>query len=273
VKGNPSVLLVDDDVDTREMYGWSLEARGFVVIGAGNVARAQDLASERRPDVIITDFTLPGEDGLALASRIRDSRILSDTPIVLVSGRAFVGDTAERALRLFDRVLVKPVLPDHLIGEIVPLMLDKTAAALERQLGDVRALVARMDHGSAARRVMAAVEEEDRRGASTAAALLADSRAHYIGANDAACALTGRSRAELLSLSVWDLTPEPDRAAGRQQWAQFVRTGSSAGAYHLAGPEGTPIEALFSAAAHVLPDCHLSLLHPLPVALTHSSHR
>jgi len=268
VSVQPRVLLVDDDVDTREMYCWSLEARGFDVIGAGTVAHAADLASERRPDVIVTDFTLPGDDGLVLASRIRDSRILGNTPMVLVSGRAFVGDSAERALRLFDRVLVKPVLPDHLIGEIVPLMLDKTAAALERQLRDVRDRVARMEHGSAAGRVMAAVEELH--DASAPAALLADSTAHYIGANDAACALTGRSRSELLALSVWDLTPDVGIMAGRQQWAQFVRAGTSAGAYQLQGPLG-PIEALFSAAAHVLPDCHLSLLRPLPAALTRPS--
>lgn len=265
MNAQPRVLLVDDDVDTREMYGWSLEARGFHVTGAATVAHAADLASERCPDVIVTDFTLPGEDGLALAMRIRDSRMLSNTPLVLVSGRAFMGDSAERALRLFDRVLVKPVLPDHLIGEIVPLVLDKSAAALERQLRDVRARVASMEHGSAAGRVMAAVGELSE--AVAPAALLADSRARYIGVNDAACALTGRSRDELLSLSVWDLTPHAEAAAAREQWAQFVRSGSQAGAYQLKGPSGSSIEALFSAAAHVLPDCHLSLLQPLPSAL------
>jgi CheY-like chemotaxis protein len=273
LSAQPSVLLVDDDVDTREMYGWSLEARGFDVIAAGSVTHAADLAVERRPDVIVTDFTLPGDDGLALATRVRESKTLSNTPMVLVSGRAFIGDSAERALRLFDRVLVKPVLPDHLIGEIVPLMLDKTAAALERQLRDVRARVARMDHGSAAGRVMAAVDEQARQADAAPAALLADSNAHYIGANDAACLLTGRSRDELLSLSVWDLTPEIGLVQGREQWAQFVRTGASAGAYQLQGPRGVAIEALFSAAAHVLPDCHLSLLQPLPSALAQANFR
>ena len=267
----PSVLIVDDDADTREMYGWSLEARGFDVIGAGTVAHAADLAARRRPDVIVTDYTLPGQDGLALASHIRETSALSNTPMLLVSGRAFVGTGAEDALRLFDRILIKPVLPDQLIGEIVPLMLDKTAAALERQLRDVRARLARLDHGSAAGRVMAAVD--DLQDVSAPAALLADSTARYIGANDAACALTGRSRGELLSLSVWDLTPDLSQAEGRQRWAQFVTSGFSAGAYLLQGPAGGAIQALFSAAAHVLPDCHLSLLQPLPGALLRTSPR
>ena len=201
---------------------------------------------------------------------IRGSRTLSDTPLVLVSGRAFVGDSAERALGLFDRVLVKPVLPDHLINEIVPLMLDRTAATLARQLRDVRERVLRMEHGSAAGRVMAAVS--DLVVGAPPAALLADSNAHYIGANDGACALTGRSRDELLSLSVWDLTPDVQARTGRQQWSQFVLAGSLAGAYQLRRPAGASIDALFSAAAHVLPDCHLSLLQPLPTGVAGSIH-
>ena len=57
--------------------------------------------------------------------------------MALVSGRAFVGDSGDRALQLFDRVLLKPVLPDQLIADIVPLVLDRAAAQLQRQLRDV----------------------------------------------------------------------------------------------------------------------------------------
>ena len=72
----------------------------------------------------------------------------------------------------------------------------------------------------------------------TPAALLADSAAHYIAANDAACALTGRSREELLSLSVWDLTPQIAVAEGREAWARFVESGNLSGAYVLKTPSG-----------------------------------
>ena len=107
----PIVLLVDDDVDTREMYAWCLQARGFEVVCAGTAAAGTELAENSHPDVIVTDFTLPGEDGFALATRLRSSAALADTPAILVSGRAFVGNSGARALELFDRVLLKPVLP------------------------------------------------------------------------------------------------------------------------------------------------------------------
>ena len=260
------IVLVDDDADTREMYAWSLEARGFEVAGAGTVAQAIERADARRPDLIVTDFTLPGEDGFMLASRIRASRTLADTPMVLVSGRAFVAGSGERALELFDRVLLKPVMPDDLIGEIVPLLVDRTAARLQRQVRAVREQVRRVPHGSGVDRILEAVSEVAGP-AAPPAALLADGSAHYIAANEAACDLTGRSRDELLGMSVWDLTPQVEVADGRRQWAQFVEYGALSGDYRLRTAGGIEVPAKYAAAAHVLPGCHLSLLLPVPSPL------
>jgi CheY-like chemotaxis protein len=265
------VILVDDDIDTREMYGWSLEARGFEVLSAGSAAAGFRLTEEHHPDVVVTDFTLPGEDGFVLAQRIRAQRAIGDTPMVLVSGRAFVADSGERASQLFDRLLLKPVLPDQLIAEMVPLMLDRTAARLERQLTDVRARVrpvprtSDIPHTSDVGRILAAVTEVAPNG-DPPAALLANTAARYIAVNDAACTLTGRSREELLSLRVWDLTPDAGVADGQQQWARFVASGTLTGAYVLRTTKGN-VPARFAASAHVLPDCHLSLIQSVPPAL------
>jgi CheY-like chemotaxis protein len=261
----PSVLLVDDDLDTREMYAWSLELRGFEVRCASHATQAIALAIQRPPDVVVTDFTLPGEDGFALAARLRESPALKETPLVLVSGRSFDEASGRRAMTLFDRVLLKPVLPDDVIAEIVPLMLDRTSATLQRRLREVRERVSGIPTGSSIGRVLSAVTEVG--GQPPPAALLADSTARYIGVNDAACSLTGRSRDELLSLCVWDLTPEVDLAQGKVRWAQFVSEGGMSGACTLQGPTGNPIDACFAAFAHVLPGCHLSLLTPLPPGL------
>ena len=266
MRNRPVVLMVDDDIDTREMYAWSLEARGFEVVCAETAARGVELAERHRPDVIVTDFTLPGEDGFALASRVRACDALADTPMALVSGRAFVGDSGERAMQLFDRVLLKPVLPDQLIADIVPLVLDRAAAQLQRQLRDVRSRLRDVPRTSDVSRVLTVVTEVAADG-DTPAALLADSAAHYIAANDAACVLTGRSREELLSLSVWDLTPQIAVADGREAWARFVESGNLSGAYVLRTPSGCEVEARFAASANILPGCHLSLLQSVPPAL------
>lgn len=268
MRNRPVVLMVDDDIDTRDMYAWSLEARGFDVVRAGTASSGADLALRHRPDVIVTDFTLPGEDGFVLASRVRGSTALAHTPMILVSGRSFVGDSGERAMQLFDRVLLKPVLPDQLIADIVPLVLDRTAAQLQRQLRDVRSRLHGIPRTSDVSRVLTALNEVAGADGDTPAALLTDSAAHYIAANDAACVLTGRSREELLSLSVWDLTPQIRVAEGRQAWARLVEAGALSGAYVLKTASGSEIEARFASAANVLPGCHLSLLRSVPRALS-----
>ena len=271
MRSRPLVLLVDDDVDTREMYAWCLEARGFDILSAGNAARGVELAQAERPDAIVTDFTLPGEDGLDLAERVRALPGRAATPIVLVSGRSFSGKSADRAAELFDRILLKPVLPDQLIANVASAMLDHTAAKLLRQLDAVRKRLASVPRTSDVSRVLEAVNEVATDG-EPPAALLADNGAQCIGVNDAACALTGRSREELLSLHVWDLTPQRAVADRRQAWAQFVESGAQSGAYVLTNSSGQQVEARFAASADILPGCHLSLLQSIPPALLPDAH-
>lgn len=112
------ILLVDDDGDTRDMYAWALETHGFRVVHAANADAGITVASIERPDVVVSDFKLPGDDGFVLAARVRGTAELSSTPLILLSGQVFSGADGARADQLFNCVLLKPVLPDHLIGEI-----------------------------------------------------------------------------------------------------------------------------------------------------------
>src|SRR5450759_2255954 len=270
VKEKPVVLIVDDDVDTRDMYAWCLESRGFCVLGAASVGHALRIVLAERPDIVVTDFTLPVEDGFVLASRLRESAINVNLPLILVSGRSFSGEASTRAAQLFDRVLLKPVLPEHLAGEIVSLILQRTAARLQAQLEAVQARLHQQKSapaGNAIDRVLRAVRDVAGDAASEPAALLADSPARYIGVNEAACELTGRSRDELLALTVWDLTPGVSQEAGRRLWDEFVAAGTLEGSYALMTSVGHPVTARFAARANLLPDCHLSLLVPVPAVL------
>jgi CheY-like chemotaxis protein len=266
----PLILLVDDDQDTREMYAWYLESRGLRVEQAGAAARGFDVAIASRPDFIVTDFTLPGADGFSLAARVRESRTIGDTPMILLTGRSLVGAASDRAAQLFERVLQKPVLPDQLVGEIVPLLLERTTMMLQTRLRTARVAVQTAAKGRRERdlpRVLEIVEGVVDAADAPIAALLADTSARYIGVNDAACVLTGRARAELLSMSVWDLTPGGSLPEARRQWEAFVEAGSLEGAYALTTGQGGFVTTRFAAAAHVLPDCHLALLQPVPESL------
>jgi CheY-like chemotaxis protein len=122
VSPNPLILIVDDDVDTREMYAWCFEGRGFRVALAASVDQAIAQAAVETPDALVTDYTLPGGDGFGLAETLRRAESGARATMFLVSGRDFTGEPRDRALRLFDRILLKPVLPDQLLDELLPML-------------------------------------------------------------------------------------------------------------------------------------------------------
>lgn len=111
------------------MYGWCLESRGFQVTLASTTDAALAQVASGIPDILITDFTLPGGDGFTLADTLRRAPATSQVTMVLVSGRDFVGDALARASELFDCVLLKPVLPDDLVSRLLPLMARRAESA------------------------------------------------------------------------------------------------------------------------------------------------
>lgn len=66
-----SVLLVEDDEDTREVLTVGLELYGASVVAVGSAAAALREIERQPPDVILSDIGLPDEDGLALIRRVR----------------------------------------------------------------------------------------------------------------------------------------------------------------------------------------------------------
>jgi PAS domain S-box-containing protein len=92
------------------------------------------------------------------------------------------------------------------------------------------------------------------------ALLVANNSGHYVDVNALATELTGYSRAELLRMSVWDLTPDGSAAAGRAMWRKFIAAGQMTGKYPLCRKDGTKVRADFRAWANVLPGLHVSAL-------------
>ena len=79
------VLVVDDHAVVREGIRHILEGEpGFVVVGeAGNGVDALRLVTERRPDVVVLDVSMPGESGLRVAPKLREAA--PDTRVLIMS--------------------------------------------------------------------------------------------------------------------------------------------------------------------------------------------
>src|SRR3569833_2323215 len=88
--GGRRVLIVDDEQDLRDSLQAMLESFGYATFGAGSAAEALSLIQTNRPDVILTDIFLGGDDGVSLlhALRERGERI----PVLAMSGGGTVAD-------------------------------------------------------------------------------------------------------------------------------------------------------------------------------------
>jgi PAS domain S-box-containing protein len=92
------------------------------------------------------------------------------------------------------------------------------------------------------------------------AALVANTEGRYVAANRAASELTGYGQQELLTLSVWDLTPPAGEHDADVLWRAFLQQREQTGVYTLVTRDGRTVEAPYAARAHVLPGLHLALL-------------
>ena len=103
----PSVLVVEDEVVTREHLIAILTDAGYAVVAAADGAAALILLSRRPFDLILSDIMMPVLDGLQLLEIVRDKRI--ETPVVFLTGRT--GSASEAKARELGAVdyITKPI--------------------------------------------------------------------------------------------------------------------------------------------------------------------
>jgi CheY-like chemotaxis protein len=104
------VLVVDDEADTRSVLRLSLEQAGATVDTGASITEARDAFRAARPDVLLCDINLGGEDGYAL---IRALRALpagegGDLPAIALTAYARSEDRARALAEGFDMLLAKP---------------------------------------------------------------------------------------------------------------------------------------------------------------------
>lgn len=109
------VLIVDNSPDEREMYAEYLRRHGYCTLQADTASDGYRLATELRPDIVVTCVRLRGqEDGLELTRRIKRDQEIGQVPVVVLSGYVMKGHTDAAAQAGCDLFVAKPCLPDAL---------------------------------------------------------------------------------------------------------------------------------------------------------------
>lgn len=80
-----TLLIAEDNPDTRSLLRWLLESEGFDVTTAEDGAAALKFLDLTQPDVILTDLMMPQVDGIELIRRVRGSSDLANIPIVALT--------------------------------------------------------------------------------------------------------------------------------------------------------------------------------------------
>ncbi|PUE56126.1 phosphate regulon transcriptional regulatory protein PhoB [Limnohabitans sp. 2KL-17] len=118
MKSLPRILIVEDEAPIAELISVNLRHNGFQPVWAMDSESAQRELDEILPDVILLDWMLPGESGLKLARRWRNSARTKAVPILMLTAR---GDEADRVAGLdagADDYIVKPFSPRELLARI-----------------------------------------------------------------------------------------------------------------------------------------------------------
>jgi len=118
----PLILVVDDNLDAREMYCMYLRHEGFECLEAADGAEALRLAREHRPVVVLMDATMPGIDGWQAIEQLRAEPELRGTAVVMLTAHAFEEHRRRAEAVGADAFLAKPVLPDELARQIRQLL-------------------------------------------------------------------------------------------------------------------------------------------------------
>jgi diguanylate cyclase (GGDEF)-like protein len=112
------ILIVDDEVDTAELYSAHLEAAGLKTVTVTDPMDVMSQLVEFQPDLILMDVYIPGCSGLELAAVIRQQEAFVGVPIVFLSRET---DRAKQIAALAsgaDDFLTKPVPPEQLVPVI-----------------------------------------------------------------------------------------------------------------------------------------------------------
>jgi two-component system phosphate regulon response regulator PhoB len=112
------VLVVEDEPQILELVAVNLEHAGYQVLRAASAEQADAAIRAQLPDVVVLDWMLPGESGLAFARRLRAAERTRELPILMLTARAMEQDKLSGLEAGADDYLTKPFSPRELAARI-----------------------------------------------------------------------------------------------------------------------------------------------------------
>jgi two-component system, OmpR family, phosphate regulon response regulator PhoB len=125
------ILVVEDESAIAELISINLRHAGFEVTLAGSADQAQSEVDGVLPDLVVLDWMLPGQSGLALARQWRGAARTKELPIIMLTARAEETDKVSGLDAGADDYLTKPFSTNELLARIRAVLRRKAPEALD----------------------------------------------------------------------------------------------------------------------------------------------
>ena len=119
----PTVLVVDDDDDIRDLTRTTLElTAGWTVLTASGGVEAIEVSRVHQPDAVLLDMMMPGMDGLTTFDRLQSDEKTRDIPVILFTAKVQIGDRKAWDGRAIRGAIAKPYDPMTLADEVAAML-------------------------------------------------------------------------------------------------------------------------------------------------------
>jgi two-component system phosphate regulon response regulator PhoB len=125
------VLVVEDESAIAELIALNLRHAGYEVTIAASADQAQGEIDRVLPDLVILDWMLPGQSGVALAKRWRSDSRTRELPVIMLTARADESDKVAGLDAGADDYLTKPFSTNELMARIRAVLRRKAPEALD----------------------------------------------------------------------------------------------------------------------------------------------
>lgn len=117
------VVVIDDDRDSLEVVRTVLEMHGACVETASNGKAGLELIRTMRPNLIISDLSMPGLTGWELVESLKHGdRALADIPVIALSAHAMEDHRRQAISSGFHNFISKPLQPETFIKQVITLL-------------------------------------------------------------------------------------------------------------------------------------------------------
>lgn len=113
-----TILVADDESHILNVVSLKLRNAGYRVLTASDGAEALELVLAEKPDLLITDYHMPGMSGIELCRAIRGNPVVAHTKAIMLSARGYSLEPADMEASGVLRMLSKPFSPRQLLQNV-----------------------------------------------------------------------------------------------------------------------------------------------------------